>query len=151
MSVNRDEFRQSLAQFEACLETPRVPGELPGWIRSLEHSFVEVVNKIERQIDGDHRDQLVAIGEQAPGLLSRVEQLRGEDVGIANELAQLACGMQRLAAAASSVEPDETRFEQEVTDLVDQSLLFVLRVRKQETALTTWLIEAFGRDRGTVD
>jgi hypothetical protein len=35
--------------------------------------------------------------------------------------------------------------------LIDEGLTFIARVRKQATAIQTWFVEAFNRDRGAVD
>jgi hypothetical protein len=38
-----------------------------------------------------------------------------------------------------------------VKKLVDQGMALVTQIRKQEVAIQTWFIEAFNRDRGSVD
>jgi len=76
-------FLSALAEFERCLETPVVPGELPNWANAA-RAACESVGRLLRE-------------------------------------------------------------------KVDEALGFVIQARKQQTALKTWYVEAFQRDRGVAD
>jgi hypothetical protein len=146
-----DELRQSLSQLEACLETPRISGELPDWISAVQGAIAPVGDLLVRRMDDLHREEFAEIGEQDPDLLVRVENLKGEDRKIRKQLSNLSKHAVQLAKIAWRIEPDEGQLRQHVTQVTELGVSLVNRIRKQETAITTWLIEAFDRDRGTVD
>ena len=98
-----------------------------------------------------HAEEFAAIVEEDAGLLARVEQLKKEDSGIIQQFADPSRRAERLAELAWRCEPDEGQVREDVSRLVELGLSFVIRVRTQETAISTWLLEAFDRDRGTVD
>jgi hypothetical protein len=146
-----DDFLRSLAKLETCLETPRVAGELPSWAAAVQEGFADVGSMLSRQLDSLHAEEYAEIVEEDSGLFARVEQLKKEDCGITEQFADLCRRAERLAEIAWRVEPDEGQVREDVSRLVELGLSFVIRVRTQETAITTWLVEAFDRDRGTVD
>jgi hypothetical protein len=59
--------------------------------------------------------------------------------------------MELLRPLVQRVEPDEMRAESAMAEFAQTLLDLVQRLRKQEVALRTWLVEAFTRDRGAVD
>jgi hypothetical protein len=145
------ELRQALRQLELSLETPVVAGELPDWATAVQDSLACVGVLLTRQIEILHADEFAEIVEEDSGLLTRVDRLTKEDGQVAEQFAELSQRAARLTESAWGVEPDEGQLRPDVERLVDSGLSFVTRVRKQETAITTWLLEAFDRDRGTVD
>lgn len=145
------ELIRSLTRLEKRLETPHVPGELPTWIRAIKEELTELGPCLKRQISDLHHRDFSEIGKQDPGLLSRVEQLEAEDVEIADEYQQLTHRVENIVESASRTEPDEQQLDPSVNECVERGLSFVLHVRKQQMAIKTWLLEAFDRDRGTVD
>jgi hypothetical protein len=84
-------------------------------------------------------------------LLPKVEQLQAEDKAILEECDALDQMVARTTSHAPKLEPDEEKARQHTKVLTDAGIALVTRVRKQETALQTWYVEAFNRDRGAVD
>jgi hypothetical protein len=148
---NEDQLRRSLSRLEACLETPLVSGELPYWVSLVQDAITPVGALLSQKMNDLHREEFAEIGQQAPDLLARVECLKEEDREIMKQLADLSRRAQQLGEIARCIEPDEGQARQDVTQLTEAGVSLVNRIRKQETALTTWLIEAFDRDQGTVD
>lgn len=144
-------FDEALKAFESALEVPFVPGELERWIDAVEGAFTQVRPRLQRRLQHAHPDEFAEIGEADPGLIRRVEQMREEDAALREETAELADRITALRSAITSVEPDEARVETMLETFIEQALQFVIRVRKQEQAVRTWLMEAFNRDRGTID
>lgn len=153
--TEREEYEKevslSLERLETCLETPHVPGELPSWAAAVRKAVADLGPCLKQQISELHHQDFGEISKQDPGLLSRVEQLEAEDAEIADEYQQLTHLVEKIVDSASRIEPDEQRLEPIVEECVERGLSFGLHVRKQETAIKTWLLEAFDRDRGTVD
>jgi hypothetical protein len=147
----RDSLLEALAELEADIETPCVPGELEGWIGAANDAFQRVQPLLDRQIHTVHPQQFSEISEEDEELLRRVEQMRQEDAGIAEAAGELREQIQKLETAAANIEPDEARFRTAFDDFVQAGLKWIIRVRTQEQAIRTWLMEAFTRDRGPVD
>ena len=84
-------------------------------------------------------------------LARRVEQLKEEDAGIAQQMVEFSRSLECLAAIAGAVGQHESRAQEQADQLVNSGQMFIARVRKQETAITTWLLEAFQRDQGAGD
>lgn len=148
---NPKDLLEALQQFEACLETPCVPGELEQWTQTVQRSFNEVEHRLRRQIEDVHTAQFSEIGQVDPGLLARVEHLQAHDRAILDRLENLEQMLNELLRQAPSFGPDEAPLRDELTTFVNKGLWFVIQARKQENAISTWLLEAFDRDRGTVD
>ena len=85
-----------------------------------------------------HAEEFAEIVEQDSGLLARVEQLKKEDSAITQQFADL-CRRASASQKSPGCEPDEGQVREDVSRLVELGLSFVIRVRKQETAITTWL------------
>lgn len=145
------QLREALAQLEGALEVPLVPGELASWVPPVQQGLTAVGTYLRRQIERVHKEEMKTIQQEDLGLARRVEQMAEEDQQIIQQFEQLSRLAQKLGAAAVAIEPDEAAIEPEQSRLVDEGLEFVIRVRKQEAAIATWLVEAFDRDRGDVD
>jgi hypothetical protein len=57
----------------------------------------------------------------------------------------------QLSKRSERLEPDEGHARRALETIVDGGLKLVIRIRKQEVAISTWLMEAFDRDRGVAD
>lgn len=151
METHANELLAALARLETSLETPIVPGELANWCQTARQECEEVDRLLRQQITAVHRDLLQQILREDPGLAARVDELRQADLRLLEQSEAVRASFERLCKAAAGMEPDEARLEGSPQEVVDEGLQFVLAVRKQETALTTWYVEAFERDRGVVD
>jgi hypothetical protein len=144
-------LHESLDRLETCLETPVVPGELPGWCDDAEHACMEVKSHLSREVAEIHPPLFEQIQAEDPALAPRVEEMCEIDKQLLTEVEQVAAYLDRLTEIAGEIEPDEAKVDEHVQRAVDRGLQLVLSVRKQDTALTTWYMEALDRDRGTVD
>jgi hypothetical protein len=147
----RDTFLASLANLEADVETPCVPGELEGWISDIDDALQRLRPLLERQIGVIHPRQFADIGAEDEELLRRVELMRLEDASIEVEARRLGEQIRILKTAATNIEPDEAKLRVAFDTFVEAGIAWIIRVRTQEQAIRTWFMEAFNRDRGDVD
>ena len=145
------ELQDALRRLEGYLETPVVPGELEDWTQNVVAAWQEVDHRLETHIRDHHREQLSKIAEEDTEMLAHVERLRDEDVQIVDRFLELSRQVERLAERAPKIEPHEQRADAAIEQLVEQGLAWIIRVRKQEAAISTWFGEAFNRDRGVAD
>lgn len=148
--TQQEELQRKLKNFEEAAETPFVPGELENWLDAAARAYDELVPQVRLQTEHIHAEEFAEIAEEDPELLSRVEAMRQED----QDLAALCNGIgEGLKQFQSEVDKgaSETDLKEDLDQFVSLCLDFVTRVRKQEVTVRTWLMEAFTRDRGTVD
>lgn len=148
---HRDRLLATLAELEASVETPCIPGELEQWIDAVDDAFQRLKPFLDRQIATFHPQQFDDIGEEDEELFRRVEQMREEDASIDRQAARLGERMTKLKTAAANIEPDEAKLRTAFEGFVEAALDWIIQVRTQEQAIRTWLLEAFTRDRGDVD
>jgi hypothetical protein len=146
-----DGLKLALAEFETSLGTPVISGELADWVEAVKKTWDEASAQIHYHVKHSHPRQYEQIGKEDPELLPRVEQLQAEDLAIEAARETLSNTVKRTAEHVPKLEPDEGKAQQHTKKLVDEGLAFIARVRKHETAIQTWFVEAFTRDRGPVD
>jgi len=153
MSVaqQEQELRQQLEALETALGTPVISGELGDWVRAVRKAYEAAKRSLGEQLRLGHRRHFANILQQDLEMARQVEQLKEEDQAILEQMEEFGREIERLASLAEAVGRHESRAQQFADEIVDKGLMLVARVRKQETALTTWLMEAYQRDRGTVD
>jgi len=145
-------FLDSLKNFETTLETPIVSGELRNWAETAKHACEELGEILCNDLQNKHAELFTLILKEDNEMGSRVkslsvvdEELRSEDlVGVQRSL-------DLVLERASTVEPDESKVTDQLDKSVKQALAFVIKSRTQETAISTWFMEAFNRDRGVGD
>jgi transcriptional regulator of aromatic amino acid metabolism len=150
-STNRKRLEEALDAVEAALEKPVVPGELQSWLENASAAFSNLEAPLRDRIAETHSKQFTEISEQDTEMLQRVERLREEDVKLLEQYNRLA---RQVAGIDFKLEEDhqtETRLDPIVDRMADHGLKLVIDIRKQESAITTWYVEAFQRDRGIAD
>ena len=145
------ELARQLADLEACLGTPLVPGELVTWFENAAALLGTLQPLVRRRATDGHLAKFAQIVREDPALQRSVERLGAEDEALGRTLYALKTRADRFAAKAAAIEPDEALMTQEWTRFVDEGLWFVVGLRKQETAIRTWLGEAQNRVRGAGD
>lgn len=145
------ELHGALETFETCLLSPVVAGELVSWAQAAQQAMQELLTHERLQLAAVHQQEFAEIARQDPDLSTRVEQLQDEDGLIGQELLETQQQLNDLVAAAEAAEPDELRVETLRARVEERGLSIVLRIRRQEAAARTWLVESFQRDRGDVD
>jgi hypothetical protein len=91
------------------------------------------------------------MAEMDPEQNARVQMLDEEDDLICVDLHALGELADKLQAAGDAVEPDERLISTATRELSDRAVAIVQRMRKHETEISTWHVEALVRDRGPVD
>lgn len=150
-STQENKFLTALAQFEKCLETPVVPGELPTWLQSTRKTGDEVGQLLKYEINEKHDPMLREMFREDPELARRVEELKAKDKDLLSQWDGLHHDLDRLYEMAEQAEPHEEKLDEHIERFTTEALKFVIDARKQDNALTTWYMEAFTRDRGIAD
>jgi len=145
------ELKASLDRFETRLNTPMIAGELIGWADALQGEWSDFTAHVRQHLAELHPQLYQQISAEDPELLPRTEKLRAEDAEIVNDSEVFDRLLHHFADHAPRFEPDEEKIANHTKSLVDKGVALVNRVRKQETAVQTWFIEAFTRDRGVAD
>ena len=148
--THQDQLGRTLEIFEESADTPFVPGELENWLKETQEALYQLIPVLQEQTQSIHADEFAEIAEEDPGLLSRVEDMREEDRAIMEQKDKLADWLHDLQARLSHG-ASETDLKGDLDAFVSAALELVMRTRKQEVTVRTWLVEAFDRDRGTVD
>jgi hypothetical protein len=145
------DLKDALMSFETSLSTPIVSGELAAWIGEVQKAWTAASASIHDNVARLHPAQYEEMAQADPELLPRIEVLKADDEAIDQQRERVSRLVERDAQAVPKFEPDEGKAQKHLQSLVDEGLSFVIRVRKQEVAVETWLMEAFNRDRGAVD
>jgi hypothetical protein len=145
------DLKTALAAFETSLSTPIISGELAAWVGEVQKAWEEASAQVHQSVKHLHPRQFEEIAEQDLELLPQIERLRAEDEAVERDREHIGNMVERDAQHVPKLEPDEAKAQKHVQNLIDEGLAFITRVRKQEVASETWLVEAFNRDRGTAD
>jgi hypothetical protein len=132
----------ALARLEACLETPMVPGglpawALPAWAGEASEAIAEVGVHLRRRIETHHQQPSAEIVSQDADLVRRGEETKDEDRALMELHKELLDRIAPLCERAGEGPPRATIREEDVSSIIEQGLSLVLRIRKQERALTT--------------
>jgi hypothetical protein len=153
-SDRQDKLECQLRAFEQSAGTPFVPGELEGWIEAALSAFGELGPLFQEHVQKIHSQEFANISQEDPELLARVSEMRLEDAAIDLLQVQIADWLDSLQTRVSTGSNEgecETELKEELDRFVTESLALVVRIRKQELAIRTWVVEAFTRDRGDAD
>jgi hypothetical protein len=142
---------KALERFEACLETPMIPGEMENWAKNLREAYQELAPVLDEHLQTVHRPMIQQIAVDDPELLRHTEEMKSADKETREMFDRLQQWIEQLPEVASKVEPDEKRLDEHIASIIRDGLAFVMHVRKQETVLSTWHQESMCRVRGNVD
>jgi len=145
-------FLESLKNFETTLETPIVSGELMDWSETATHACEELGAILCNELQDKHAELFSRMLKEDNEMGSRVESLRAID----RELCQedwfgVQRSLNQVFNSAGAVKSDESKVDNQLQKAVELALAFVIKARTQETAISTWFMEAFNRDRGGGD
>lgn len=144
-------LKTTLEQFETCLLTPVMAGELGAWCEEVRAAWGAAVAEVREHGRDLHPRQYNQISKEDPELLPRTEKLSAEDAAIEEDAEEFDRHLHRFAERAPKFEPDEEKVAEHLQALVDDGVALVTRIRKQEAAVQAWFVEAFTRDRGVAD
>lgn len=147
----KPELHDALEQFEACLESPLVPGELVAWSGSLHDACDKTTAHWLQEVETVHVAQFKEIKRQDMEMASRVDDMKAEDDAITCQIDAVCHDVTKFHERSETMEADEGRFEEIRKELVKKGLDLVIRIRTQQQTIRTWYLEAFDRDRGTGD
>jgi len=148
---SNSELIDAVEQLEVSLEAPVVPGDMVSWATNVRQACEKLQPILDEQIREVHPRTIKQIAAEDPELSARAVNLKNEDEESLRQFERLWTWVSRLPKRVSEVEPDEGVMEDELKELIDEGLKFVLHVRRQETAIKTWMNESLFRDRGPVD
>lgn len=155
--VSLEQEKQQQGQFQAALDAaaeqfaaPTEPERPVLWVTRCESALDELMSRLHEELEV-HQAEYAQIEENDLGLEPKLNEMRGEDGVIVEEGNQLVQRVAALRQRMSNGDTDEAAWEVELTQLSEQGLAWISRVRRQELAVRTWLVEAFTRDRGEGD
>ncbi len=151
MSVTEKDVFERLEQLERTVYVPIVSGEVTQWLDAVGKSIRRVEETVCGYFRAVHPALFEHITEYDPEQNSRVQTLEREDEEICAGLHALVEFSAKLQGAGDCVEPDERLIGNATKELSDRAVGLVLRIRKHETEISTWHMEAMLRDRGPVD
>ncbi|MFT5328149.1 MAG: hypothetical protein ACI8P0_006061 [Planctomycetaceae bacterium] len=138
----------AVERLEVSLHSPVVPGEMIGWADSLRKAVSDLHSPLNEQLNQVHHRAIKQIAVEDPELSARAVHLKHTDEQNIQTFERLLTQVSNLPERVSQAEPDEGSMMTELRETIDDGLEFVLSVRGQETALSTWMNESLNRDRG---
>lgn len=144
-------LQSALVHLETTLDTPIVPGELPGWLDAVIVAHEAVSQRLEHHVRRAHVEQFETMTREDPGLFRRRKNLESTDSENIARSDTFRAALMKLKQSADDAGADEKQVMAAAEKLMQAGLRLVVEVRKQEVAIQTWLSEAVHRDRGTVD
>ena len=145
------DLNETLATLETALLTPVVSGEMASWGRIAQQAATELEKRLPPYLRSVLHPQYAEIARSDSELLSRVEQLIAEDQSLLLDQSAFCDRMNSFAARAAQAKKDEAQVAAERTQLEQDGISLIVRIKKQRAAADTWLAEANYRDRGPVD
>jgi len=145
------DLNETLATLETALLTPVVSGELESWARTAQQVATELEKRLPPYLRSVLHPQYAEIARSDSELLPRVEQLIAEDQNLLLEQSAFCDRMNSFAARAAQVKKDEAQVAAERTQLEQEGIGLIVRIKRLRAAADTWLAEANYRDRGPVD
>lgn len=153
MSENAEEqaLNEAVKKLETALLSPVVSGELVSWVQTAQQAAKGLAEPLQRFIKTVLRAEYAEISESDQELQGRVQQMADEDKSILQEHEAFQKDLADLARRAPQVASDEAKLEDSRLGAEKRGVDIILRIKRQQAAIGTWLSEAVLRDRGTVD
>jgi hypothetical protein len=145
------DLNETLARLETALLTPVVSGEMEAWARTAQQAAAELEKRLPPYLQSVLHPQYAEIARSDAELLPRVEQLIAEDQYLLLEQSAFCDRMNEFVQRAAQAKRDEAKVADERTQLEQEGISLIVRIKKQRAAADTWLAEANYRDRGPVD
>lgn len=146
-----DPLAEALNRFEKHLELPHVSGELSSWTDEVATLFQQVEQRLREAIEKEHPKNYEAIVKNRVDLNQEVAKMRECDAQLLHTLSELRREQELFQQNRKEEELAEQHFLPNRTRLVDNALAFILEVRKQRSAIATWVSESIQRDNGVGD
>lgn len=142
---------EAMTKLETALLTPLVSGELESWVKEVREAAAALGAPLRDYLETVLHAQYVQIAKTDEELLPRVEQMIEEDKNLLAEYQGFLAELETLTTRVPSAEKDELKVTDHRAHVETRGNALILRIRKQRAVASTWLSEAFYRDRGSVD
>ncbi|HEX5104771.1 MAG TPA: hypothetical protein VFV87_13210 [Pirellulaceae bacterium] len=150
-AISEKILSETLARLETALLTPVIAGEFSGWVHSVQQASatlaVDLTSCLHTILHVRYREIVEADPEQS----ANVEKLMVGDEQLLEQLTRFHERLYALGNAAEHVDKNEGKLEQQRHKVEEEGIALILHVKKQQAASSTWLEEAFYRDRGVAD
>lgn len=144
-------LRAALTQLEQDLETPVVPGEAATWLDTVTAHTKSLAAEFHRARADAYPTMYESTVQADPALERRIEELRADEARLVKELSELESEWTALQQQTEAAEPHEAKREDTFRELTEKALHHIIDMRRYDTSVTTWLMEAYQRDRGVAD
>jgi hypothetical protein len=146
-----DPLGDTLERFERQLEIPYVPGDLDSWCSDISEYLQEVRSELTRAVRQEHPRSYESIVKNGANLSHEVDKMREADGKLLESLDAVESQAHEFRRRANEEDHAGQQFQPHRDRLVDAALQFILSVRKQRAAISTWSSEALQRMNGTGD
>lgn len=146
-----DPLAECLERLEHHLELPHVSGELHWWSDEVVRLLREAEGHVRAAVAEEHPRSFDAIRKNHPNLFKEVEKLRQDDAGLITSLDSVLRHAEQFDAQTDETVLAEQQFHDKRERLIHEGLSFVLQVRRQRSAVATWLAESLQRENGSGD
>jgi hypothetical protein len=153
MSTNAtiDPLTEVLQRLEAQLELPHVSGELSSWSSEVLRLMREAEAQTRTAVAREFPTAYETIVKRQRNLSTQVDKLRADDEALLATMEAVLRQAEQFDASIDETVLAEQQFHPKRERLINDGLSFVLRVRRQQAAVATWLGEALQRDNGVGD
>jgi len=144
-------LKDRVTSFEESLSTPFASGEMADWAAKVKEAAESLLHVLRDDLPPLRQQQFDTMLGEDPALEPRVNEIRTCDSENVAHLERLHKQLHTVAGQADVRQEAETALHERVQKLTEAGLHLVVEVRKQNTAVDTWIQEAFQRDRGVAD
>lgn len=144
-------LKERVTAFEESLSTPFASGEMADWAAKVEQAAEALLQVLRDELPPLRQQQFDTMLGEDPALEPRVNEIRESDAENIAHLERLHKQLATVAGQADVRQEAETALHDRVQKITEAGLHLVVEVRKQNTAVDTWIQEAFQRDRGVGD
>ena len=144
-------LKERVTAFEEALATPFGSGDMADWAGKVEQAAQGLLHVLRDELPPLRQQQFDTMLGEDPALEPRVNEIRECDAENLAHLERLHKQLGTVAGQADMRQEAETALHDRVEKITETGLHLVVEVRKQNTAVDTWIQEAFQRDRGVGD
>lgn len=144
-------LNDAMTKLETALLTPLVSGELDTWVETVLQAADDLGPLLRQYADVVTHPQYAQIGSADPELLTHVQQLTAEDAKLALEYEAFRRSLDEIVKRVPLVGKHESKVKERRAQIEAEGVAMILHIRKQQAGASTWLSEAFYRDRGQGD
>lgn len=137
---------QAIEALEHSLNATRIPGELSDWLGPVQSALAQTRHVLRGEAAPRHRRDFAEIAKN-PTFKPKQEQLRSEDEALLASIVDtesLASQAGEMLTRSHGQLEDVTMLE----EIGERLHAIVIRLRSQEQAIDTWVMESVNRDEG---